>query len=150
MHDSKNAKCKISVYIASGQENLSEKRILEGPKSIFVQKPVDGESLVSGIRTEVGDLADGWDNVEYTVVLTNLIPPGPRPASWPRFYGSIYFARNVRVPKKVYGEDLLHIISDVLEVKESSPKIYGIERIPKGGNPVTNELVNQIREEMGI
>ena len=150
MEISKNAKCKVSVYIASGQEDLSEKRILEGPKSIYVHTPINGETLMPKIRSELGDMTDDEDSVEYTVVLTDLVSPGLRPSSWPRYLGTIYFAKNVSVPEHIYGEDLLHIISDVLEVKESSPKIYGIERIPKGGKPVTNEQINQIREEMGI
>lgn len=150
MDNSKNAKCKVSVYIASGQEDLSEKRILEGPKSIYVQTPVNGETLMPKIRSKFGNMTDDEDSVEYSVVLTDLVPPGPRPSSWPRYLGTIYFAKDVSVPDHVYGEDLLHIIRNLLGVDDSSYKIHGIERIPKGGNPVTNELVNQIREEMGI
>ncbi|MYE55017.1 MAG: hypothetical protein F4X34_07465 [Chloroflexi bacterium] len=150
MDNLKNPRCKVSVYIASGQEDLSEKRILEGPKSIFFKAHVDGDVLLSKIRSKIGDPAHNEESVEYTLVLTDLIPPGSRPSSWPRYYGTIYFAKNVSVPEYIYGEGLLSIISDVLEVKESPLKIYGIERIPKGGRQVTNEQVNQIREEMGI
>lgn len=150
MDNPENAKCKVSVYIASGQEDLSEKRILEGPKSIFVQTYVDGEKLVSAIQTELEGSAEVQDDAEYTVVLTDLVPPGPRPSSWPRYYGTIYFAKNVDVPIHIYGEDLLRIISRVLGIEDSSLKMYGLNPIPKRGTSVTNEMVNKIREEMGI
>ncbi len=150
MDNSKNAKCKVSVYIASAQEDLSEERILEGPKSIFVQTLVDGEKLMSAIRAKLGDTTDTNDSVEYTIVLTDLVPPVHRPSSWPRYYGSIYFAKELRVSKHLFAEDLLRVIYKVLGFGETPNKIHGIERIPKGGKPVTTELVNQIREEMGI
>ena len=151
MHDSKNAKCKISVYIASGQENLSEKRILEGPKSIFVDtRRVDGDKLMSHIHATLGNAPRVENSVEYTVVLTDLVPPDPHPSSWPRYYGSIYFAKEIRVSKHLFAEDLLRVIYKALGFGETPDRIHGIERIPKGGKPVTNELVNQLRNDIGI
>ena len=150
MDNSKHAKCKVSVYIASDQEDLSEKRILEGPKSIYVHTAINGETLMPKIRSKLGNMTNDEDSVEYTVVLTDLVPPDPRPSSWPRYYGTIYFAKNVCVPMHIYGEDLLRIISRVIGIEASSLKIYGLNPIPKRGTLVTNEMVNKIREEMGI
>ena len=96
MDNPEHAKCKVSVYIASGQENLSEKRILEGPKSIFIQTPVDGESLMSAIQTEIGGVPDFRESVEYTVMLTDMTPPEPRPAVWSSNMGHIYFSERAR------------------------------------------------------
>ena len=39
---------------------------------------------------------------------------------------------------------------DIQPVEEANLERYGIKPIPAGGNPVTNEMVNQLREEMGI
>ena len=150
MANRKKDKCKVSVYVASGQEDLSERRILEGPKSIFVETPVSGTALMPKIHAEIGDTTDVEDSVEYTIVLTDLVPPGPQPSSWPRYLGSIYFVDHVRVPQHIYAEDLLHFIQKVLGIEKTSSKIFGINPIPKRGASVTNELVNQIREEMGI
>ena len=33
---------------------------------------------------------------------------------------------------------------------EAKRKLYGFRPIPAGGNPVTNELVNKLREEEGF
>ena len=150
MDNSKSAKCKISVYVASGQENLREKRILEGPKSIYVQTPVDGESLMSAVQTEIGSMSELRESVEYTVVLTDMTPPEPRPAVWSSNMGRIYFSERARVPRHLYAEDLVRVIYKALGLGKTPKKIYGIERIPKRGKPVTNELVNQIRDELGI
>ena len=32
----------------------------------------------------------------------------------------------------------------------SAPELYGFHPIPAGGKPVTNDLVNDLREESGI
>ena len=36
------------------------------------------------------------------------------------------------------------------EVEEAARDIYGFSPIPAGGFPVTNELVNELREDLGV
>ena len=36
------------------------------------------------------------------------------------------------------------------EVEEAARDIYGFSPIPAGGIPVTNELVNELRQDLGI
>ncbi len=148
MYKCENNKCKISVYLTYDQDILNEKRMLEGPKSIFVQPRIVGDDLIPKIQTILG--ADINDSVKYTVALTDLTDPSLYQTSSARYMGTIYFAENVSVPRHIYAEDLLCIICDVLRIEISSHKIYGFDPIPKRGATVTNELVNQIREEVGF
>lgn len=40
--------------------------------------------------------------------------------------------------------------AEVRPIKEEPLERYGFRPIPAGGNPVTNEMVNELREELGI
>ena len=150
MFSRKRDKCKVSLYISPGQEGLSEERIREGFKSIFLQKPVAGTNLMRAIREELGGDASDEDGIQYTVVLTDLVPPGPRLRHLPRYWGTVYFMEAVLVAPHIYAKDLMEIILKALGVEKSTCKIYGFNPLPKRGAQVSNELVNQIRDEMGF
>ncbi len=40
--------------------------------------------------------------------------------------------------------------TDIRPIGEILLERYGFKPIPAGGNPVTNEMVNELREELGI
>lgn len=59
-----------------------------------------------------------------------------------------------RREKKTVGEIISDLARRALTGIPSDPprseSFFGFEPIPPGGTPVTNELINQIREEEGI
>ena len=150
MDNLKNRKCKISVYVSSEECDLGERHLLESPKSIFVPVKVDGADLMDMINTGLEDAPEFKDSVEYTFVLTDMSPPEPRPSTWTGYSGRVYFSESARVSRRIYAEDLLCIAHQALGLGKTPYKIYGIDPIPKNGKSVTNELVNQIRDELGF
>ena len=139
-------KCKISLYISPHQEDLSEERIHEGFKTVFLQKPVVGAKLMRAVREELRDKASDEDGIRYTIALTDLEHSGTHPRRW----GNVYFTDSVRVPRYLYAENLMEVILKALGVEKSTCEIYGFDPLPKRGAQVSNELVNQIRDEMGF
>ena len=150
MDNLKKRRCKVSVYVSSEEDDLCERHILESPKSIFVPILVNGADLMNKISARIADSSEINKSVEYTFVLTDMNPPEPRPSAWTKYSGRVYFSERARVSRHFYAEDLLHVIYDALELGGTPCKIYGIEPLPKRGALVSNDLVNQIRDELGF
>lgn len=47
-------------------------------------------------------------------------------------------------------DDARNVGGVLVKVDEAARDLYGFNPIPAGGSPVTNELVNKLREELGI
>ena len=139
----------VSVRLAPGQADFGEKRKYERfPTSIFVEIPVVGAELVRAIQSDVGDIAGNDGAAEYKIELAHMAGPPVSPVC---YKGKTYFDDAVRVPSHIYAKDLMRMMMKSLGVDESDTKIYGFNpRRYKGGKRATNELVNQIREELGI
>ena len=150
MHDRTKDVCKVSVTLTPRQQGVSEDRILEGPKSIYVQTPVDGDELIRTLRAKLGDTEDADDSVKYLVVLTDLVPPKDYLPTMPSYFGSVYFEESLSVSKRFFAEELIRLIDKTLGGEETPRKIHGFIRMPKGGKPVTNEMVRKLREEIGV
>lgn len=51
---------------------------------------------------------------------------------------------------KISLDDARDTASLLAEPSTAARSLYGLLPIPAGGSPVTNELVNQLRQELGI
>ena len=117
------------------------------PTTMHVEAPVVGEELIRAIRAELGDIEGDADAPKYSV--TVLHEDGPPVA--PVYYkGTKRFEGAVRVPQNIYGKDLMRIMMKAIGVDESETKVSAFRPFPKRGAKVSNELVNEIREELGI
>ena len=154
---------RIRARLAPGQpEFAEERRYEEYPTTIYVETPVAGAEVMRAVRAKLEDVSGDTDsperNPEYTIELALMENP-PFRAHDNR--GKIYFKDTVRVPPHIYGEDLMRIVMKAIGVDELETEIYAFrpfskKRKRKGKrNPFpddfdTNELVNQMRKEMGI
>ena len=150
MDKSTQYKCKVSVYVSPGQARLTERRVQEWPKTIFVLTEFDAKRLMTKIQYELGGAADPDGGIDYTVVIVDIGTSETCSFYGQPQLGAIHYAESVRVQQHIYAEDLLHIIRETIGAEKSSSKIYGFEPLPKRGGVVTNELVNQIRDELGF
>ena len=152
---------RVRVCLAPGQQNLGEEHRYEGyPATIYVETPVVGAEVMRAVRSNLRDVEGDADapesNPKYTIELALMENP-PFRAQDNR--GKIYFEDAVYVPPRIYAEDLMRIMMKEIGVNESETEIYAFRPFSKKGNskgkrPLdrfdTNELVNQLREEMGI
>lgn len=152
---------RVRVCLAPDQQDLGEEHRYEGyPATIYVETPVVGADVLRAVRAKLEDMGADADaperKLEYTIELALMENP-PFRAQDNR--GKIYFEDAVRVPSHIYGEDLMLMIMKTIGVDESETEIYAFRPFPKKRkrkvNPFpdefdTNELVNQMREEMGI
>ena len=152
---------RVRVCLASGQQDLGEEHRYEGyPATIYVETPVVGAELMRAVRSNLKDVEGDADALErkpkYTIELALMENP-PFRAQDNR--GKIYFEDAVHVPPHIYGEDLMRIMMKEIGVNESETEIYAFRPFSKKGKSKgkrllegfdTNELVNQMREEMGI
>ena len=124
------------------------------PTTIHVEMPVVGEELIRAIRAELGDMEGDADAPKYSI--TVLHKDGPPVA--PVYYkGTKCFEDAVRVPLNIYSKDLMRIMMKAIGVDESETRVSAFrpfsgkgKRKPLPDGFDTNELVNQLREEMGI
>ena len=152
---------RVRVCLAPGQQDLEEEHRYEGyPATIYVETPVVGAELMRAVRSNLKDVEGDADALErkpkYTIELALMENP-PFRAQDNR--GKIYFEDAVHVPPHIYGEDLMRIMMKEIGVNESETEIYAFRPFSKRGKSKgkrllesfdTNELVNQMREEMGI
>ena len=152
---------RVRVCLASGQQDLGEEYRYEGyPATIYVETPVVGAELMRAVRSNLKDVEGDADALErkpkYTIELALMENP-PFRAQDNR--GKIYFEDAVHVPPHIYGEDLMRIMMKEIGVNESETEIYAFRPFSRKGKSKgkrllegfdTNELVNQMREEMGI
>lgn len=152
---------RVRVCLAPGQQDLGEEHRYEGyPATIYVEMPVVGAEVMRAVRANLRDVEGGMDAPErkpkYSIELALMENP-PFRAQDNR--GRIYFEDAVYVPPRIYGEDLMRIIMKEIGVNESETEIYAFRPFSKKGKSKgkrllesfdTNELVNQMREEMGI
>ena len=138
----------VSVRLAPDQPDLRQKRKYEGfPTTMYVEVPVIGTELVRAIRTELGSIGGDDDALVYKIMLAHMDGPPVAPVY---YKGTTCFEDAVRVPPHIYAKDLMRMMMKTIGVNESDTKIYRFNPIPKRGAKVTNELVNEIREELGI
>ena len=152
---------RVRVFLAPGQHDLGEEHRYEGyPATIYVETPVVGAEVMRAVRSNLRDVEGDADapegNPKYTIELALMENP-PFRAQDNR--GKIYFEDAVYVPPRIYAEDLMRIMMKEIGVNESETEIYAFRPFSKKGKskgkrPLdsfdTNELVNQMREEMGI
>ena len=152
---------RVRVCLAAGQQDLGEEyRYEEYPATTYVETPVVGADVMRAVRAKLEDMGGDADASErklrYTIELALMENP-PFRAQDNR--GKIYFEDAVYVPPHIYGEDLMLMIMKTIGVDESETEIYAfrpfskkrkrkVKPFPDGFD--TNELVNQMREEMGI
>lgn len=152
---------RVRARLAPGQPAFAEERRYEKfPATIYVETPVNGADVMRAVRAKLEDVEGDADAPErkpkYTIELALMEYP---PFRAHNNMGKIYFEDAVRVPPHIYGEDLMRIIMKEIEVDES--EIYAFrpfskkdkargKRKPFPDGFDTNELVNQLREEMGI
>ena len=154
---------RVRVRLAPGQPHFAkERRDEEFPATIYVETPVVGAEVMRVVRAKLEDVDRDADAPErkpkYTIELALMENP-PFRAQDNR--GKIYFEDAVRVPPHIYGEDLMLIMMKAIGVDESETEIHAFRPFSKKGKRKgkrnqfldgfdTNELVNQMREEMGI
>ena len=152
---------RVRACLAPGQQDLGEEyRYEEYPATIYVETPVVGADVVRGVRAKLEDMGSDADaperKLKYMIELALMENP-PFRAQDNR--GKIYFEDAVYVPPHIYGEDLMLMIMKTIGVDESETEIYAFRPFSKKRKrkvkPLsdgfdTNELVNQMREEMGI
>ena len=153
--------CRVRVCLAPGQQDLGEEHKYEGyPATIYVEMPVVGAEVMRAVRSNLRDVEGDTDAPErkpkYSIELALMENP-PFRAQDNR--GKIYFEDAVCVPPHVFGEDLMRILMKEIGVNESETEIYAFRPFSKKGKSEgkrlldrfdTNELVNEMREEMGI
>ena len=154
---------RVRARLAPGQPDFEEERRYEKfPATIYVETPVDGAEVMRALRTKLEDVEGDADvhgrEPKYTIELALMEHP---PFRAHNNMGKIYFEDAVRVPRHIYGEELMGIVMKAIGVDESETEIYAFRPFSKKGarkgkrKPFpdgfnTNELVNQLREEMGI
>ena len=148
----------VSVGLAPGQQNFESdrERRYEAvfPTTMHVEMPVVGEELIRAIQAELGDMKGNSDAPKYNITVMHRDGPPVAPVY---YKGTKFFEDAVRVPSNIYSKDLMRIIMKVIGVDESETKVSAFrpfsgkgkrKPVPEGFD--TNELVNQLREEMGI
>ena len=154
---------RVRARLAPEQPDFEEERRYEEfPATIYVETPVVGPEVMLAVRANLEDMEDDADLPErkpkYTIELALMENP-PFRAQDNR--GKIYFEDAVRVPLHIYGEDLMRMVMKEIGLDESETEIYAFRPFSKKRkrtgkpNPFldgfdTNELVSQMREEMGI
>lgn len=154
---------RVRARLAPEQPDFGEERRYEEfPATIYVETPVVGSEMMRAVRANLEPVEDDEDAPErkpkYTIELALMENP-PFRAQDNR--GKIYFEDAVRVPPHIYGEDLMRIVMKEIGIDESETEIYAFRPFSKKRkragkrNPFldgfdTNELVNHMREEMGI
>ena len=141
----------VEVSLAQGQRRFHSdgERRYEAvfPTVMYVEMPVMGEELMRAVQSELGDMECDADAPKYDVKVTHYDGPPTAPTS---YTGTKRFEDAVRVPPNIYSKDLMRIFMKALGVDESETKVSAFRPFPKRGAKVTNELVNEIREELGI
>ena len=141
----------VSVSLAQGQQHFysDRERRYEAvfPTVMQVEMPIVGENLIRAVQAELGDMEGDVDAPKYDVKVTHYDGPPTAPSS---YTGTKRFEDAVRVPPYIYSKDLMRIFMKVIGVEESETKVSAFRPFPKRGAKVTNELVNEIREELGI
>lgn len=124
------------------------------PTTMYVEAPVLGEELIRAIRAELGDMEGDADAPEYSITVLHRNGPPVDPVY---YTGTKRFEDAVRVPSNIYSKDLMRIMMKAIGVDESKTRVSAFRPFSGKGKrkPVpdgfdTNELVNQLREEMGI
>ena len=154
---------RVRARLAPGQPDFAEERRYEGfPATIYVETPVDGAEMMRALRAKLEDVEGDADAPErkpkYTIELALMEHP---PFRAHNNMGKIYFEDAVRVPRHIYGEDLMRIVTKAIGADELDTEIYAFRPFSKKrkrrGKPKpvpddfdTNQLVNQLWEEMGI
>ena len=154
---------RVRACLAPGQPDFAEERKYEEhPATIYVETPVVGAEVMRAVRAKLEDMEGDADAPErkpkYTIELALMANP-PFMALDNR--GKTYFEDAVRVPTHIYGEDLMLMVMKAIGVDESETEIFAFrpfskkrkrqgKRSPFPEGFDTNELVNQMREEMGI
>ena len=154
---------RVRARLAPGQPDFAEeRRDEEFPATIYVKTPVVGAEVMRALRANLKQVESDSDAPErkpkYAIELALMANP-PFMAQDNR--GKIYFEDAVRVPSHIYGEDLMRIMMKAIGVDESETEIFAFrpfskkvrskgKRSPFPPGFDTNEIVNQIREEMGI
>ena len=138
----------VSAQLAPDQGDLRETRRYEVfPTTIFVEFSVVGAELMRAVKAEAGNIV-GDGVAEYKIALAHMDGP---PVSPVYYRGTTYFEDTARVPSHFYAKDLMRLIVKVIGADETETRIYSFNPRPyKGGKRATNELVNQIREELGV
>ena len=148
----------VEVSLAPGQRDFysdRERRYEEVfPTTMHVEMPVVGEELMRAIRAELGDMEGDADAPKYEITVLHRDGPPVAPVY---YQGKKHFEDAVRVPPNIYSKDLMRIFMKVIGVDESETRVSAFRPFSGKGKrkPVpdgfdTNELVNQLREEMGI
>ena len=140
----------ISVFLEREQRDFDSDRErnyeVVFPTTMHVEAPVVGEELMRAIRAELGDMEGDADAPKYSITVLHRDGPPVTP-----FYhkGTKIFEGAVRVPLNIYSKDLTRIMMKAIGVDESETKVSAFRPFPKRGAKVSNELVNEIREELG-
>ena len=141
----------VEVSLAPGQREFDSdrERRYEAvfPTTMHVEMPVVGEELMRAVRVELGDMEGDANAPMYEIRVQHRDGPPVAPAY---YQGKKHFEGTVRVPPNIYSKDLMRIFMKVIGVDESETRVSAFRPFSKRGAKVSNELVNEIREELGI